>query len=147
MDNFSVDITSDKKVHLELAFRMAWSNVPSHIATHFRIVNIKKHTRCYGSGDNLTHFSDFEEDPDGLPTLIFFWREEVGSMQLDQPLNHIQSTIHALKWLSKANYPKEPDHDGTNKRGWRVFNGNWGGVMRSSCSIIAIQPEWLMYGK
>lgn len=51
------------------------------------------------------------------------------------------------KWLKEAKYENEPDHDGCNERGWRVFNDAWGRVGDEHGAFVEIQPVWLMYGK
>lgn len=50
----------------------------------------------------------------------------------------------ASRWLAEAEYGAEPDHDGCNTRGWRVYNekcdGHYG-------AIIAVAPAWACHGK
>lgn len=51
-------------------------------------------------------------------------------------------------WLKETDYGNEPDHDGSNGKGWRVYNHNWGQVIGcGSYSFVAIEPAWAMYGK
>lgn len=50
-------------------------------------------------------------------------------------------------WLAGVEYPKEPDHDGDNSKGFRVFNEAWGHVEGESYAICGIEPAWLMHGK
>ena len=40
-----------------------------------------------------------------------------------------------------------PQHDGRNGEGWRVYCGDWGHVGGSSFAICAVKPVWLWYGK
>lgn len=50
-------------------------------------------------------------------------------------------------WLAnEANYPKEPDHDGSNTKGWRVYVNAWG-VIPDYGSFVAVEPHWIMHGK
>lgn len=64
-------------------------------------------------------------------------------------------------WLSSKDcvYPSEPDHDGTNDRGWRVHadddrgniypalpaGGAYTRVSWGACAVVS--PDWLSYGK
>lgn len=53
----------------------------------------------------------------------------------------------ARRWLAEAEYGKQPDHDGDNKKGWRLYNEAWGHVDSDHGAIIAVAPSWAAYGK
>ena len=53
----------------------------------------------------------------------------------------------AWHWLLTADYGRQPDHDGSNEEGWRVYNETWGHVGSSHYAFVAIRPVWAMYGK
>lgn len=54
----------------------------------------------------------------------------------------------ALRWLKDAaDYGRQPDHDGDNCRGWRLYNESWGHVGNHRSAIIAVLPAWAMIGK
>lgn len=54
----------------------------------------------------------------------------------------------AIRWLEGAAvYGGEPDHDGDNSKGWRVWNEAWGHVDNQWQACLAIQPVWAMHGK
>lgn len=62
------------------------------------------------------------------------------------PVNFMASMVY--EWLKTAKYPEEPDHDGDNERGWRLYKENWGHVDTfGHGSICAIEPMWIEYGK
>lgn len=42
---------------------------------------------------------------------------------------------------------KEPDHDGDNDKGFRLFTESWGQVFGEYQAFVAIEPIWAMYGK
>jgi hypothetical protein len=42
---------------------------------------------------------------------------------------------------------EEPNHDGSNDVGWRVFNEEWTHVDDDWSARVAICPIWAMYGK
>jgi hypothetical protein len=56
-------------------------------------------------------------------------------------------TDFVSKWLSQVDYGTEPDHDGSNGKGWTVWNDSWGRVNGEWQSFVAIKPTWAMYGK
>src|SRR5690349_24893058 len=44
-------------------------------------------------------------------------------------------------WLAEADYGPQPDHDGDNSKGWRIYNEAWGHVDNLWGAIVAIQPR------
>lgn len=88
--------------------------------------------------------------------LVFFWtKSSIGSelagakiIDLPFPLKGDAIGNYAWEWLtSAAEYGPEPDHDGSNGRGWRVYNEDWGHVAGRWDAFFAVQPVWAMYGK
>lgn len=123
MDNFHIDITSegDLRSAMELAFRQ-----PVFRAEGYLI------------------------DPDR--GLIFFWggfnnHPPDGLIRLPFKLDAIGAADFAERWLAEQDYGEQPDHDGDNGRGWRLYNDEWGRVGGLTYSFIAVKPEWAMYGK
>lgn len=57
------------------------------------------------------------------------------------PMTMQDAAVFTAGWLEYAEYGKEPDHDGHNQKGWRVYTGATYG------SIMAVQPVWALYGK
>lgn len=57
------------------------------------------------------------------------------------------ATEFAWHWLQEQNYGAEPDHDGSNHKGWRVYNESWNRIGSEWGAFVAIKPEWMMYGK
>lgn len=53
----------------------------------------------------------------------------------------------AKRWLEEQDYGEEPDHDGDNGKGWRVYTEGWGMVAGEQSAFVAIKPAWAMYGK
>jgi hypothetical protein len=66
--------------------------------------------------------------------------------KLPYPMDVNAATQFAWFWLqSSAAAPclePEPDHDGDNKVGWRVYS-----EVGESQALLAVQPIWAMYGK
>lgn len=54
----------------------------------------------------------------------------------------------AYDWLQKAEYPREPDHDGDNKKGWLLRTDGWGQVEGLDYHyFVSVEPTWIMFGK
>lgn len=129
MDNFHLDITSEGRESLELALRIAFGQHNKAVAY---LVDPKK-------------------------GLVFFWhadKNEKGLQTLPFKLDAIGATDFAVRWLAEAEYGPEPGHDGSNGKGWRVYNDRWGRVSYPdnehsgwSYSFVAVLPCWAWYGK
>jgi len=78
--------------------------------------------------------------------LWFLWSPDSNpaSQELIVPISPTSMCPLIEAWLAGAKYPSEPDHDGSNSRGWRISTegraGNW---QRAFC----IRPEWAEHGK
>lgn len=120
MDNFQIDITSEGSIFkaMELAFR----DGPNMRAVGYRISTEKGLIFYqYGSSARMT----------ALPFKI----DAAGAADF------------ATQWLAEQNYGPEPDHDGDNGKGWRLYCEEWGHVDNESQAFVAVQPVWAMYGK
>ena len=55
----------------------------------------------------------------------------------------------AFLWgfLGTTAYPPEPNHDGENVKGWRVYNEDWTHVAGRWEASFAVEPVWMMAGK
>lgn len=146
MDNRTIDIVSEGNKALEMALNIVWANCPGGKATHYKIVKLKEEVEYYGSPTDR-HYTTLKEDKEGEDTLILLWNEEKGALPLPYFLE-LEEAINFIKgWLKKAEYQEQPDHDGSNGKGWRVFNEQWGHVAGHHYAIVGIQPQWAMYGK
>lgn len=94
--------------------------------------------------DKVTHY---EIDPDY--GMILYWTKpsRPAAMPVPYPMGVDGAVDFVWNWLKTADYQEEPDHDGDNGRGWRIFNEDWGHVKGEWAATIAIQPCWAMYGK
>jgi hypothetical protein len=81
--------------------------------------------------------------------LVFAWSIEgtTGFTPLvaETPTVELGQTIEL--WLRQAKLTKEPDHDGDNQRGWRLYTGSWGHIDSDHHTYFAVEPAWMMYGK
>lgn len=81
-------------------------------------------------------------------SLVLYWHNADNVQILPYEMDAQEATNFAWGWLCK-NKPsaEQPDHDGDNKIGFRVFNEAWGYVYGESAAYVAIEPIWAMYGK
>lgn len=79
--------------------------------------------------------------------LILFWAEHERATPLPFGLDAKGAAEFMMHWLEEADYGSEPDHDGDNGKGWRVYSEGWGHVDDLWQAHVAIQPVWAMYGK
>lgn len=159
MDNRTIDVTSEGDFSLRQAMSLAF--VSHSVATHYRIGKMTKNTEYYAnkvgnashancngvSGVRIHHFTRESFSDDGIDTLCFYWTECTGALKLPFKMDAQKASEFASGWLSDIEWGREPDHDGSNGKGWRLFNDDWGHVGGSWQAIVAIQPAWAMYGK
>lgn len=132
-DNFHFDLTGvplDKC--LAIAFgphskAVGWAEIPANPENH-------SHEAVWGASK-------------GQRRLVLFWAEHDQMSKLPAPMTAEQVEPFVKAWLGAADYGRQPDHDGDNGKGWRVYNEAWGHVAGSWEAFVAIEPVWLMYGK
>ena len=128
-DNYQFHLAAEGLDKFEIIMRLAFSphaTSTPHIATHYEV--------CYDYGlvlYDLRFVSDPNKDLLALP----------------YPMDVEAAIPFAWNWLKTAKYPPQPDHDGSNHKGFEVFNEAWGRVGDRRNSFVAIKPEWQMYGK
>lgn len=120
MDNFKFDMTSKGASTLKAA--LALFNPP---------------------GRKVTGYS---EEP-GKKLVLYWSNSSPKAVKLPFPMTLEQAADFAAGWLEHADYGHEPDHDGDNGKGWRLYCENWGHVDGDSYAFAAVQPVWAMYGK
>ena len=119
MDNFHIDITSEGSINA--AMRIAFSG-RSHKASFYKVSATKG--------------------------LVFGWSDSMrDGIKLPFSLDADGAADFATRWLAEQDYGKEPDHDGDNGKGWRLYNESWGHVDDDWAAFVAVKPAWAMYGK
>lgn len=152
MDNQTIDVVSEGKQGILHALSIIWNAAaPGGKATHYKVCRLLPHTSYYCDDENgkhkTHHFTNQIEHGDGVETLILFWSDEHDAKPLPFPLNLEQAAGFIVDWLGSVDFGTEPDHDGSNHKGWRLFTEDWGHVAGNHYTIIAAQPAWAMYGK
>jgi hypothetical protein len=167
-DNFSVQVISEGKEHFEAAVRLAFSNALGGRATHY-LNGIPEHKcdDCFGTGKVAVTLSYTPEyvSMDAICTscrgkgitsaksgLILFGSLEdkvrgVVPTALPFPLTVDTAPDFLWNWLMSLDYTKEPEHDGSNKKGFFVTTGDQWGHVENSFAFLGVYPAWQMYGK
>lgn len=142
MDNFKIDITAEGKTSLHKAIEIVFAhNAPGGKVESYQVVQLQS---CPYTG--------IPESLNGKTALVLRWTK-ADQMKPDGPVNLLTkldvagAVDLASRWLAEQDYGRQPDHDGDNGKGWRVFTGNWGHVGNDHYAVCAILPEWAMYGK
>lgn len=118
MDNFKFDMTSEGADTLKKALSLF--SPPGRNVTGYRTDGAK---------------------------LVFYWHDSPRSTNLPFPMTLEQAADFANGWLEHVDYGDEPDHDGDNGKGWRLYCEPWGYVDGDHYAFAAVEPVWAMYGK
>lgn len=108
-------------------------------ATHYQIKKIVRNLEYDIKPTEL--FEDHHE------CMIFYWHKDTDTVPLPYNMTFRECADLAWGWLQKQNYGETPDHDGSNDRGWAVFNESWGHIDNSQYGIGAVSPQWIWIGK
>lgn len=149
MDNRTIDFVSEGHEALKTALQLMWDSAPGGKATHYRVLKLAPKTRYYGIPDKISHYTEMKVDEEnGVETLVLYWSDDKTADKLPFPLTKDNVADFVQGWLdNSADYGEEPDIDGSCGKGFRVFTEQWGHVAGSHYSIVAVQPNWSMYGK
>lgn len=118
-DNYRFDIQSEGRQHFDIAMQLAFCHHDKAIAYEI--------TEGHG--------------------LVFFWLSDGKATPTPYPFNVQAASDFAWHWLQTAPIGKQPDHDGDNGAGFRVWNEAWTHVDGKWQAFVAIKPVWMMYGK
>jgi len=140
MDNFCIHVICKGDEALKHAFNLAFSK--------------HKNAAFYAIRPAETAVNNADVAQSNRPTkslrLIFFWCKQEGVKDLVPfpfKMDAAACAEFASRWLAEADYGPEPDHDGSNGRGWRLYNESWGHIDEEYSAIIAVAPNWAWFGK
>lgn len=126
MDNLQIDLQLTGKENFRRALEIACSQHRTTVGWSFHEPKDEK-GRCL-----VLHWTDNDKTVNRFPY----------EMSTEQVIEF------AWGWLEKEPVAtKEPDHDGDNSKGFRVFTESWGRVAGDYTAFVAIKPIWAMYGK
>jgi len=163
-DNFHIDVRSEGREHFAAAVRLAWANAPGGKATHYVSPLPESNClECVGCGQRAVRKNkERVERPcpecggsGKLPAqaaMVLLWNEDsvrgAKATKLPFPLTCEAAIEFLWSYLTTAEFGNEPDHDGSNRRGFVVTTGNfWGHVEGSHYAFIGAYPDWQMCGK
>lgn len=136
MDNFHLDVTCEGKAALRLVVDLAFTQ--HRRVTHYAV----------REAEPAVTEPQYSKKPARPKRLVFMWtdggREAV---KLPFELDAEATTDFAARWLAEQDCGREPDHDGSNGRGWRAYCEGWGHVDGEYQGFLAVTPVWAMYGK
>lgn len=86
------------------------------------------------------------------PRMILYWTEpsetiNKGYVPLPYRMSAEEVSHLAYGWLLRQDYGEEPDHDGSNGRGFAVYNESWEQVAHEWQAMCAVSPQWAWYPK
>lgn len=166
-DNFHVEVRGETREHFAYAVKMAFENAPGNKASHY-ITDLPEGEcpDCFGRGKQTRWISFNDRKSVELEcnecggtgksaarsVMILFWEKDtvrkVQATKLPFALNAKTAVDFLWSWLENATYPEEPDHDGSNHKGFIVTTGDfWGHIEGSHYTVLAVYPDWQMYGK
>lgn len=81
--------------------------------------------------------------------MVLYWTESdlEGVYPLPAPMGLESAVVFVESWLSTVDYGHSPDTDGSVEKSSRVYCEQWGRIDGDWHSFVAIEPEWLIYGK
>lgn len=136
MDNRHISVQSEGRVAFDLAFQLLFDNCPGKKATH------------YFEHPNSGFLLLWHEDNFHLGTTSEPNKQPAN--KLPYPMGWKEAADLAWGWL--LNQPKEKyeqylDHDGSNGKGFLIYNEDWGHVAGSHYAFLGVKPVWAWYGK
>ena len=124
-DNFHFNICSDSRTHFDMAVEIGFAGAAGGKAYSYKISPEKG--------------------------IILSWQKEGlkdGYMILSYPLTSETAKNFLWDLLKSIEFSeKQPDHDGDNEKGFRIYNESWSRVDGNFYAFMAVRPEWQMYGK
>jgi hypothetical protein len=135
MNNFNVDITSQGDIGpaLALAFSKRGAAMGFSVQEVDRKADVTSWTPTLSREQRLVFFWAEPQRKEGFRPLAKFGFATAADL--------------AKTWLDQVDYGPEPDHDGSNLKGWRIYNEIWGHVGGERTAIVAVTPRWAMLGK
>lgn len=133
-DNFHFDLVG---VPLDLCLQIA--------TLHHKAIGWKEQVRARGGEWGQKYEPGAQIDV----RMVLYWSDQnvkdLNRFPAVMGPDELETIIRA--WLSERHYGPQPDHDGDNDKGWRVYNEGWTHVSGEWQAFAAVEPVWLMYGK
>ena len=165
-DNYHVDVWASGRDAFEVAMSLCFNGREAHYwadtvrwgRLYFWYVSEQE-----GMRTDHQHFTPFRHEScytyhstvDGEQVYSYdnsedHWTETYQIRKFDEPRGVGVLLDPTWEWLRTATYPQEMDHDGSNKKGYRIRNADcvWEGHFGSHHGVLcAITPDWMWIGK
>lgn len=87
--------------------------------------------------------------------MILYWHKDKNTIGLPAAMTPNALLEMIWEWLKSEeadtielpDWDEDLDHDGHNRKGWRVYCEGWGYVDDSSYAICAVKPAYMWIGK
>lgn len=141
MDNFKIDITAKGEASLLKAIEIAFAHNGGGKVESYQVITVES-----------SDYNGLPKELNGKTALVMRWTKDDkltvnGPVALPFKLDAAGAADFANRWLNEQDFGREPDMDGSVKKGWRLFTGAWGHVCGDQYSVFAVAPAWAMYGK
>lgn len=137
MDNRIISIQSEGRKAFDLAFQLLFDNAPGGKATHYLVHPEHGFILLWNEESISTKFNHIENI-------------KITSVKLPYAMSWQQASEFVWGWLQNeptSNYREYCDHDGSNGKGFKVYNEAWGHVAGLHYAFLAVLPTWAWYGK
>ena len=125
--HFLVDVTAHGRDNLDRVLGVAFSDI---------IAGEKRATHCRVDGHR--QLTLFTRPPKSV--------EATAAKPFPGPMSCPQVTDFVWWWLQQVRYPTD-EHDGSSRKGWRVFNDQFGIVDGCWETFVAVRPMWIYFPK
>ena len=121
---YNIDIFSDKNEVINFALQIAVLHM-------------------YGKKEIVGYRIDEEQG------LILYTSQEDDIVLFPSSLGIAEILPIIISWLNTATYPKEPDTDGSTKKGFHITSQllHFGKPTYNYNVLLVIKPKWIIYGK
>ena len=151
MDNSRIIVVSETEEEFRAAIHLAFKRAPTQLAEAWWLWNPRASLTPMPGIIRNQYEKDRPEELLGVvigaPCLVFSWHAEEKMYPFPSKISSQLAATFAWEWLSKQNYGQQPDHDGSNHKGFIVFNDAWGHFAGNHYSFVGVGPAWAMYGK
>ena len=151
MDNEFFDVRSEGDQKLAALFDLLFGPDRKPVGYALRAKQPGKPWDAAGTsgGSQNNGLMKWREEPKEL-RLVLFWanREKAdGFVPFPFKMDAKGAADFVCRWLAEADYGTPLDHDGDNKKGWRVYCEDCGHVDGDWGAFLAVSPRWALYGK
>lgn len=146
MDNYRIDITAEGENVLRKAIDLAMTRRDGDLPCKTLYWAI----RAADDPAKPDPHRRLRNDEPRRERIVFFWHEQADDKDR-HPFPVLPSTAAiadiVIAWLKTVKRHPQPDHDGSNGHGWRLYNEDWARVDDDSSALFAVHFEWAWYGK